>query len=74
MTALPKQFDMTGLQEEEYPTRIVLLTQALAIACQALEAIQFGSLEANFKQCTQTHQEIADDAIRRITELGGGKA
>lgn len=30
---------------------------------QALEAIWFGSLEANFKQCLQTPQEIAKDAL-----------
>lgn len=30
---------------------------------QSLEAIQFGSLEANFKQCLQTPQDIAKDAL-----------
>jgi hypothetical protein len=71
MTMKPKD----GLPEwigeyENYQDQIVKIQEALSIAIQAFEAIQFGSLEANFRQCTQTHQEIAKEALERIAALG----
>lgn len=42
------------------------LKSQLRVALQALEAIAFGSLEANFKQITQTPQEIAAEALKVI--------
>lgn len=68
--SLPKwieEFDAPDCNERK---SIRLGKQALCIAYQALEAIRFGSLEATFSQCTQTAQEIAEEALRRIEELG----
>lgn len=40
---------------------------------QAILALRFGSLEANFKQCTQTDEEIMDDALNAYAAMKGGK-
>ncbi len=47
------------------------LENAFSIAYQALEAIRWGSLEANFEQCLQSEREVASDAMDKIDALGG---